>query len=88
MLREEWTVEPLHELIVPNQDRLRPWKPWAQREQTLEGLRAFSRKELTEWLNGRNLPAAIRSQDRLVGSVGVRIAPADCSRLAEVITAA
>jgi ribosomal-protein-serine acetyltransferase len=73
VLREPWTVDPLHELIAKNLDRLRQWEPWAQGEQTREALAQFTNHELTEWVAGRSLPAAFRQDGVLVGSIGARI---------------
>ena len=73
VLRESWTVEPLHRLIGRNLDRLRRWEAWAHGEQTEAGLRAFTRHELSEWVDGRGVPAALRVDRELVGAVGARI---------------
>jgi ribosomal-protein-serine acetyltransferase len=73
VLRELWTVDALHELITKNLDRLRQWEPWAQGDQTREGLAWFTNHQLTEWVAGRSLPAAFRKDGVLVGSVGARI---------------
>lgn len=73
VLRERWTVDGMHALITKNLDRLRKWEPWAQGEQTRDGLAWFTNHELSEWVAGRSLPAAIRQNGTLVGSVGARI---------------
>ena len=73
VLRESWTVTPLHELIEKNLDRLREWEPWAQGEQTQAGLASFTAFEMHQWVEGKSLPAAIVSDGRVVGSVGARI---------------
>lgn len=75
VLREAWTVDPLHALIVKNLDRLRAWEPWAQGEQTRAGLAEFTTHELMQWVQGRGIPAAIRRDGVLVGSIGARIDP-------------
>lgn len=75
VLREAWTVEPLHALIVKNLNRLRQWESWAHGEQTVEGLTWFTNHELTEWVAGRGVPTAIRLDGALVGSVAARIDP-------------
>lgn len=75
VLREAWTVEPLHALILKNLTRLRQWEPWAQGEQTRDGLAAFTKAQLHEWVDGTALPAAIVSGDESVGSIGARISP-------------
>lgn len=75
VLREPWTVGPLHRLIEANLDRLREWEPWAQGEQTEDGLASFTTFELHQWVNGKSLPAAIVSGGEVVGSVGARIDP-------------
>lgn len=73
VLREPWTVEGLHALITKNLDRLRRWEHWAQDEQTREALAWYTNHELTEWVAGRSLPAAIRQHGVLVGTIGARI---------------
>jgi ribosomal-protein-serine acetyltransferase len=73
VLREAWTVAPLHELIVANLEHLRPWEPWARGEQTVDDLSAFTRRALGEWIEGRSLPTALRFRGRLVGGVGAQL---------------
>ncbi|WP_052295561.1 GNAT family N-acetyltransferase [Paenarthrobacter aurescens] len=73
VLREPWTVDGMHALITKNLDRLRNWESWAQGEQTRDGLECFTNHQLSEWVAGRSLPAAIRQNGALVGSVGARI---------------
>lgn len=73
VLREPWTVDGMHALTTKNLDRLRQWEPWAQGDQTHEGLVRYTQHELNEWVAGRSLPVAIRRGDALVGSVGARI---------------
>lgn len=75
VLREPSTVRPMHELIVANLDRLRAWEPWAHGEQTVEALRSFTIFQLQEWVQGRNLPTALRIEGQLIGAVGARIDP-------------
>lgn len=75
VLRETWTVPALYALIEKNLDRLREWEPWAQGEQTEDGLAAFTTHELHQWVDGRSLPAAILHDGQVVGSVGARIDP-------------
>jgi ribosomal-protein-serine acetyltransferase len=72
-LREAWTVEPLHRLITDNLDRLRRWQAWAHGEQTVEGLRLFTRHQLLAWVDGRNLPCVVRLDGEPVGSVGASL---------------
>ncbi|MEW9266716.1 hypothetical protein AB1207_18350 [Kineococcus endophyticus] len=73
VLREEWTVAPLHAVVVANLGHLRRWEAWAQGEQTLEGAAACARYSLGEWAAGRAVPAALRYRGDVVGAVGARI---------------
>lgn len=72
-LREEWTVQPLHQLILDNLDHLRPWEPWAHGEQSLDGLRTYTRSGLTDWIGGRSLPAVILQDGTPIGVAGATI---------------
>jgi len=72
-LREEWTVEPLHELITANLDHLRPWEPWAHGDQSIDALRDYTRRGLNDWLEGRSLPAVILEDGQPIGVAGARI---------------
>lgn len=73
VLREEWTVAPLHAVLVANLEHLRRWEAWAQGEQTLEGAASYARYSLGEWAAGRAVPAALRYRGEVVGAVGARI---------------
>lgn len=73
VLREPWTVAPLHALIVANLEHLRAWEPWAHGEQTEQAFRGFSRSALHQWADGASLPCAIRYRGALVGTLGARI---------------
>lgn len=75
VLREAWTVEPMHALTQKNLERLRPWELWAQGEQTRDGLAAFTTSQLHAWVDGTALPAVILHGDEIVGSIGARISP-------------
>jgi len=72
-LREEWTVEPLHQLILENLDHLRPWEPWAHGEQSVDGFRIYTRGALTDWIEGRSLPAVILQDGAPIGVAGATI---------------
>lgn len=82
VLRELRTVPEVHRLILANLERLREWEPWAQGEQTEEGLRTYTRLALQEWIEGRQVPCLIRQDSRIVGGVTARID--DYTRNAEV----
>lgn len=73
VLREVWTAVPLADVVAANLEHLRAWEPWAQGEQTLEGLTAFTRAQLAAWLEGRAVPTAVRWRGRLVGAVGASV---------------
>jgi len=73
VLREVWTAVPLAEVIAENLEHLRAWEPWAQGEQTTEGLTAFTRSQLAAWVDGRSVPTAVRWRGRLVGAVGASV---------------
>jgi ribosomal-protein-serine acetyltransferase len=74
-LRDGSTVEPLHALIIKNLERLRRWEPWAHSDPSEEGLRAFTRSQLLEWVDGRNIPCVILAEGAIVGTAGARINP-------------
>jgi ribosomal-protein-serine acetyltransferase len=73
VLREPWTVAPLHRVVLANLEHLRAWEPWAHGEQTEEALRSYSRTALHSWADGWSLPCAIRYRGALVGTLGARI---------------
>jgi len=73
VLREVWTAVPLARVIADHLEHLRAWEPWAQGEQTLEGLTAFTRSQLAAWLDGRSVPTAVRWRGELVGAVGASV---------------
>lgn len=72
-LRTLDTVEEMHALTVANVERLRQWEPWAREEQTLEGTRAFTRAQLSDFVAGSVLPTVILSGDAIVGSASLRM---------------
>lgn len=76
VLRDLSTVGEFHRLTVANLARLRRWENWAHSEQTEETVREYTRQQLSALAERRALPAAIRLDGRLVGSVGARITPA------------
>lgn len=75
VLRDEWTVAPLHQLILANHDRLAQWEPWAVGEQTEEHLANFTAFGMTQWQIGRAVPLALSLDGTLVGSVGAKVDP-------------
>jgi ribosomal-protein-serine acetyltransferase len=72
-LRDMSTVEAMHDLIVKNLDRLRRWEAWAQSDQHLDDLRAYTRAGLAEWADGRSLPCVILAGEAPVGAIGAAI---------------
>ncbi|MEW1957509.1 GNAT family N-acetyltransferase [Kineococcus sp. NPDC059986] len=75
VLREEWTVAPLHAVVLANLEHLRRWEVWARGEQTLDGARSYARYALGEFAAGTSVPTALRFRGRLVGACGARIDP-------------
>lgn len=73
VLREVWTATELLPLIQANLEHLRASEAWAHGDQTLEGLQAFTRTQLDDWLQGRAVPTMIRHRGRPAGSLNARI---------------
>lgn len=72
-LRDESSVEPLHDLVLTNLERLRQWEGWAHGEQSVEAMRWFTRHQLAEWAQGRAIPCVLRLEGVVVGAVGSRV---------------
>lgn len=72
-LRDNSTVERVHDLTVKNLDRLRLWEPWAQVEPDVESMRGFTRAGMTAWVEGRSIPCVIVIEDVVVGTAGATI---------------
>jgi ribosomal-protein-serine acetyltransferase len=72
-LRDDSTVEPLHALIIKNLERLRRWEPWAHGDPSEESLRAFTRSQLLEWVDGHNIPCVILAEGEIIGTAGARV---------------
>ncbi len=75
VLRDDWTVAPLHQLITTNHDRLAQWEPWAVGEQTEEHLANFTAFGMSQWQVGRAVPLALSLDGTLVGSIGAKVDP-------------
>jgi len=74
-LRDLSTVEPLHELVQANLDRLRAAEPWAWQEQSVERIRMQTEQLLGQYAMDRALPCVIRADDRVVGAASLAFDP-------------
>jgi ribosomal-protein-serine acetyltransferase len=72
-LRTPAGVDGMHRLIERNLDRLRPWEPWAQGEQTREALAAFTQSQLDQFASGTLLPVVILRGDEPIGAASLKI---------------
>jgi ribosomal-protein-serine acetyltransferase len=69
-LLESRHAEELYALITRNRDHVRPWLPWADRNQTVEEVRGFIQHALGEFARGESIACAIFHQGRIVGGIG------------------
>ena len=74
-LRDLSTVQPLHELVLANLDRLRAAEPWAWRPQTLETAVLHTEHLLGQYAMDRALPCVLRLDDRIVGAASLAFDP-------------
>lgn len=70
--RDRSTVEEMHELTVRNLERLREWEGWAQGEQTVEGMEAYTDAVEQALTAGTALNMVIRADSTAVGSASLR----------------
>ncbi|MDF2444161.1 MAG: ribosomal-protein-serine acetyltransferase [Subtercola sp.] len=71
--RELSTVEEMLALTLANLARLREWEPWAQGEQTREGLARYTEALAADSAAGRHIPTVLRFDGTPIGSVTCRI---------------
>jgi RimJ/RimL family protein N-acetyltransferase len=70
-------LQPYHDLLVANHERLARWEPWAEQPPVLAETRGFLEATARNWIAGSELPTAIavreNDQWKLVGATGLRI---------------
>jgi len=72
-LRTAATDPAVHRLIERNLDRLRPWEPWAQGEQTEADTAAFTRLQLDQFSRGAVVPTVILHGDEPIGAASLKL---------------
>ncbi len=72
-LRTTATDAAMHRLIERNLDRLRPWEPWAQNEQTEADTAAFTRLQLDLFSRGAAVPALVLQGDDPIGAASLKL---------------
>ncbi|RFA11891.1 hypothetical protein B7R21_11120 [Subtercola boreus] len=71
--RDLSTVDEMLALTSANLVRLREWEPWAQGEQTREGLVRYTEALMADAVAGRHIPTVLRFDGMPIGSVTCRI---------------
>ncbi len=69
-LLEERHAEALFALVDTNRAHLRAWLPWVDETRTVEDIRAFLRRALRQWADGRGVQCGIWERGLLAGSIG------------------
>lgn len=72
-LREAWTVEPVHLLVMANLERLRRWEPWAARQPDTAAEASYVAHGMRQFAEGAAVPTVIRRDGEIVGCLGARL---------------
>lgn len=76
-LLEERHAQELFALIDRDRDDLRTWLPWVDASRSADDTAAFIRATRQEFAAGRDLPLGIWHHGRPVGTIELRVNPAD-----------
>jgi len=74
-LRDLTTVDPVHELVQANLDRLRAAEPWAWQVQGVDTIRMHTEHLLGQYAMDRALPCVVRADDRIIGAASLAFDP-------------
>jgi ribosomal-protein-serine acetyltransferase len=69
-LNEPRYAKAMNALTNKNLEHLRPWMPWAEREQTLDDTLTYMQGTMRAFVKGSGLPMNVWYQGKLAGSIG------------------